>query len=148
VAATRFNADAFQTPASIQPAMTGTWSGEARIVVNWTQQKKLPVRVTIAPDGAVTGTIGDATLRDGRLQRNRTAIGRTLHVKTDWIIAGRLEGAIIKPEAIRRDSVKLPLNWIDGHYEGTVNTSGSQFGGKKSMWLAAQDLRLDRQALR
>src|SRR5512132_4580678 len=82
VAATRFNADAFQTPASIQPAMTGTWSGEARIVVNWTQQKKLPVRVTIAPDGAVTGTIGDATLRDGRLQRNRTAIGRTLHVKT------------------------------------------------------------------
>ena len=72
--------------AQVAPAMAGVWSGDARIVVNWTQARRLPVRVTIQPDGSVTGTIGDAALRDGRFEPNRTAIGRALHVKTDWII--------------------------------------------------------------
>ncbi|SRR6266542_1100242 len=149
VVVTRIDGErAFETPESISPAMTGTWTGSARIVVNWTEQKTLPIRVTIAPDGTVAGTVGDATLREARLQRNRTALGRTLHVKTDWIISGKLQGAIIQPEAIQRDSVKLPLNWMDDHYEGSVNTSGSEFGGKKSMWLAAQQLRLDREAVK
>jgi hypothetical protein len=144
VMSTRFDAGALGTSESVAPAMIGTWSGIARIVVNWTEQKKLPARVTITQDGTVTGAVGDATLRDGRLHRNRTAIGRALNVKTDWIIEGKLEGPIIKPEGIQRDSVKLPLNWIGDHYEGGVNTSGSQFGGKTSMRLAAQHLRLDR----
>ena len=144
VVVTRLDARVFQTSESIQPAMAGTWSGNAHIVVNWTEQKKLPVRVAITQDGTVAGTVGDATLRDGRLRRNRNAIGRALNVKTDWIIEGKLEGAIIKSEGIQRDSVKLPLNWIDDHYEGGVNTSGSAVGGKQSMWLAAQQLRLER----
>lgn len=131
---------------TLGPAMIGTWTGNARIVVNWTTQKVLPVRVTIAPDGQVTGTVGDATLRDARLQRNRGVLGRALHVKTDWIISGKLDGPIIGPESIRRESVKLPLNWLDDHFEGGVNTSGSEAGGAKSMWLAAHDLRLDRAA--
>ena len=131
---------------SIPPQMTGAWSGEARIAVSWTTQKTLAVRVIVAQDGTVTGVIGDATLRDGRLQRNRTALGRTLRVKTDWIISGTLDGPIIAAESIQRDSVKLPLNWADDHFEGSVNTSGSELGGKQSMWLAAQNLRLDREA--
>ena len=37
----------------------------------------------------------------------------------------------------------IPLNWIDDHFEGGVNTSGGHFGGKDSMWLAARSLRLE-----
>jgi hypothetical protein len=128
--------------------MAGTWAGEAHIVVNWTTEKSLRVRLAIAPDGRVTGTIGDAVLRDGRFGANRTAIGRALHIKTDWIVRGALDGDVIKAEGIRRDGAMIPLNWIDDHFQGGVNTTGSHFGGKDSMWLAAQGLRLDRVKVR
>ncbi|HTM26048.1 MAG TPA: hypothetical protein VL225_12705 [Vicinamibacterales bacterium] len=127
-------------------AMAGNWAGDADIFVNWTAQRALPVKLSIAADGTVSGTIGDALLRNGRLQRNRTALGRALHVKTDWIVIADLDGDVIKAESIRRESVKVPLNWVDDHFEGGVNTSGSEFGGKTSMWLAAGRLRLDRRS--
>lgn len=122
----------------------GSWAGDADIVVNWTTARTLRVRLVLAPDGRATGTIGDAVLRDGQLERNRTAIGRALHLKTDWIIRGSLEGDLIKAEGVRRDAVTLPLNWVDDHFEGAVHSSGSHFGGKDTMWLAAFRLRLDR----
>jgi hypothetical protein len=124
--------------------MVGAWRGDAQIFVNWTAQRTLPVRITIGADGSVTGTIGDATLRSGRFEANRNSIERALNIKTDWIVVGALEGDVIKAEGIHRDSVKVPLDWIDGHFEGGVNTSGSHFGGKQSMWLAAGHLRLER----
>jgi hypothetical protein len=128
----------------IEPAMAGSWAGDGQIVVNWTTERTLRVRLAIAADGRVTGTVGDATVKNGRLEANRTAIGRALHLKTDWIVRGALDGDVIKAEGIRRDGVMIPLNWIADHFEGGVNTSGSHFGGKASMWLAAKDLRLDR----
>jgi hypothetical protein len=125
-------------------AIAGSWSGEAQIFVNWTAQRTLAVRVSIAPDGRVSGTVGDAVLRNGNLHRNRGALGRALHVKTDWAVTGDLEGDMIKAEAIRRTSVTIPLDWSGDHFEGGVNTSGTHFGGKASMWLAAGRLRLER----
>ena len=114
------------------------------IDISWASEKRLPVALTIAADRAVTGTVGDALLRNGRLARNRSAMGRALHVKTDWIIRGDLEGDVIKAEGIRRAGVSIPLNRLGDHLEGGVNTSGSHIGGKASMWLAAKNLRLDR----
>jgi len=39
----------------------------------------------------------------------------------------------------------MKTDWIvRGDLDGDVNTSGSHFGGKQSMWLAARHLRLDR----
>lgn len=133
------------SPGAFPSAMVGTWSGDSRICVNWTVQRILPVRLTIAADGSVTGTIGDAALRSGRLQVNRNSLERALHWKTDWIVVGHLDGDVIKAEGIHRAGVKVPLDWVDDHFQGGVNTSGGMFGGKQSMWLAAQDLRLERQ---
>jgi hypothetical protein len=124
--------------------MAGSWTGEAEIAVNWTTQRTLRVQLSIGSDRRVSGTIGDAVLRNGRLERNRTAIGRALHVRTDWIIRGELEGDVVKTERIRRDAVTLPLNWVNDHFEGSVHTSGSHFGGRDAMWLAALRLRLTR----
>src|SRR5437867_504970 len=123
--------------ATIPVVMAGTRTGEAQIFVNWTVQRTLFVLITIAPDGRVSGTVGDAALRNARVERNRTALGRALHVKTDWIVRGGLDGDVIKAEGIRRESVSVPLDWIEDHFEGGVNTSGSHVGGKDSMWLAA-----------
>jgi hypothetical protein len=144
------DADTHVTSAAsqIEPAMTGAWTGDARIAVNWTNARTLHVAVTIEADGTAAGTIGDATLRNGRLEPNRTTIGRALHIKTDWIIKGSLDGDVIKAEGIRRDGVMIPMNFVGGRFEGGVNTSGSHFGGKDSMWLAAQGLVLERVEIR
>jgi len=140
--------EAVAAPQAVSPEMTGAWTGDALIFVNWTAKRALPVTLTIARDGSVSGTIGDATLRNGRFESNRNAFERAIHMKTDWIVKGDLEGDVLKAEGIRRASVMVPLNWTDGRFEGGVNTSGSHFGGKDSMWLAAGRLRLTRLSAR
>jgi len=137
-----------QAAAVITPAMAGAWAGDAEIAVSWTTARRLAVRLAVLQDGRVTGEIGDATLEHGRLEANRGALGRALHLKTDWIVRGSLRGNLIDAERIHRDEVMLPLNWTDGRYEGGVNTSGSHFGGKDSMWLAAAHLHLGRPRVR
>ncbi len=127
---------------SLPSAMTGQFKGSAKIIVNWTKQKQLPVEVVIADDGSVTGKIGDATLEDGRLKRNRGAIGRKLNIKTDYIIVGQLSGPVIKAESIERKSVSIPLNFNDGQYAGGLHTSGSKIGGESRMKLSASGLTL------
>jgi hypothetical protein len=126
------------------PVMVGRWKGEAQIAVDWTKARTLLVDIRIASDDRVTGTIGDASLVDGRLMRNRGPIARALGLSRDYIIAGALEGPVIAVENIERDAVKMPLNWIDGRFEGGFNTSGTKLGGAESMVLAAEKLVLHR----
>jgi len=126
----------------VTAAMVGHWEGNARIIVSWCRQTNLPVQVDIRPDGSVTGRVGDATLREGQFLRNRGWLFRKLNWATDYIITGGLDGPIVAAEDITRSSVKMPLNFSGGTFAGGVNTSGSDFGGKESMWLAAASLRL------
>lgn len=125
-------------------SMTGVWCGSARIVVNWTVQKALGVRLNISPSGAVTGQVGDARLVAGRLTTNRGPVGRLLNIKTDYIIASKLEGPIIITEGITRPGVKIPLNWTGSEFRGSVHTEGWEFGGKEHMILTAAGLVLRR----
>lgn len=126
------------------PVMVGRWKGEAQIAVDWTKARTLVVDIRIASDDRVTGTVGDATLVDGRLMRNRGPIARALGWSRDYIIAGALEGPVIAAEGVKRDGVKMPLNWIEGRFEGGVSTSGTKLGDAKSMVLAAEKLVLHR----
>lgn len=125
-------------------SMTGVWCGSARIVVNWTVQKNLGVRLAIDPSGNVTGQVGDARLVAGRLRTNRGAIGRILRIKTDYIVVGGLEGPIIAAEGIKRTGVTMPLSWTGSDFEGAVHTNGRKFGGKEHMGLTAFHLVLRR----
>ena len=125
-------------------AMLGKWKGSAQIIVAWCGQKSLPVECEIHRDGRVTGKIGDATLKDGRLKTNRGWLGKKLQVKTDYIVTGTLEGAIVAAEGVRRSSVKIPLNFDGTMFTGGLGTSGNKFGGKASGPLKAASLRLER----
>ena len=129
----------------VSPQMAGAWKGEAKIIVTWCKQKTLPIQVNILKDGTVTGTIGDATLQNGKLRKNRGAIGRKLNIKTDFIIEGKLKGAIVSAEGINRSRVKIPLNFGGGFFKGGLHTSGIKFGGKKAMSLSASSLTLNKQ---
>jgi hypothetical protein len=135
---------AYAASQATDPRMVGRWKGDATIFVSWTAAKSLTVQVVIAPNDSVTGTIGDARLVDGYFERNRGWLGRTLNIKTDYIITGKLDGPIIAAENIRRDRVMLPLNWKNNRFEGGVATSGTKMGGAKSMVLSAGRLVLER----
>ena len=129
---------------ALPASMVGLWKGQARIIVAWCQQTNLATELHIAPDGRVTGTIGDATLQDGRLKRNRGSLGRKLNLKTDYIITGKLRGPIVAAENITRRSVNIPLNFSNGAFTGGIHTSGTLFGAKKSMIFSAAGLTLRR----
>lgn len=124
----------------IPPGLTGDWSGTAKIIVTWCKQKNLPVSLRVKADGSVTGKIGDATLKNGRLKQNRGWVGRQLKLKTDYIVTGELTGEIVAAEKIKRSSVSMPLNFKGGNYVGGLATSGSKIGGKLNMKLTAADL--------
>jgi hypothetical protein len=120
------------------PMMVGRWEGEGNIVVDWTKQRTIAVNIVIFADDKVTGTVGDATLVNGRLLRNRGWLSSMMHWKTDYIIEATLEGPIIRAENIERANVYMPLNWRDGRLEGGINTSGAKSGGTERAVLTAK----------
>jgi hypothetical protein len=119
----------------VTPAMVGHWKGNARIIVSWCHQTNLPVAVDIHADGSVTGKIGDATLIDGSFEANRGWLGRKLNLWSDYIITGKLDGAIVAAEDIKRDRVFIPLDFNNSAFVGQINTSGSLcvFSSEKTM---------------
>ncbi len=125
--------------------MIGTWSGDGQIVVNWTDQPSIRVRLVILANGSVSGRVGDADLTNGRITTNRGQVGRFLHIKTDYIVSGQLVGPVIAAEHIQRDAVKLPLNWNRSAFTGSLHTSGSAYGGADRMMFTAFHLYLSRE---
>ena len=125
-------------------SMTGVWCGSARIVVDWTVQKNLGLRLTIDALGNVTGQVGEAQLASGRVKANRGPVGKMLNIKTDYIIVGGLRGPIIAAEGVARSEVKIPVNWTGSEFRGSVHTDGTSFGGKDRMVLSASRLVLRR----
>ena len=131
------------TESVVTPAMVGHLEGNARIIVSWCHQTNLFVKVEISADGSVAGTVGDAKLTGGRFQANRGWLGRKLNLATDYIIKGKLDGAIVAAEGITRERVMIPLDFSGGSFKGGVNTSGLMFGGKDKMPLSTASLRLN-----
>ena len=129
---------------AVPAAFIGEWSGQADIIVTWCSAPMLEVHVTIDSTGRVTGRVGDAELVDGRLRRNRGALGRWLKVKTDYIIEGKLVGPIVARDLIVRDGVKIPLNFTDSTFVGSVHTTGRAIGGADVAILSAARLVLRR----
>ncbi|MGJ8696181.1 MAG: hypothetical protein ACSHYF_07675 [Verrucomicrobiaceae bacterium] len=126
----------------IAPEMTGSWSGEAKVIVDWVKQPSLPVAIEINQNGTVSGTIGDATLSEATLKPNRGAIGKKLNLATDFIITGNLRGPLIQSENITRDSVSIPLNFSTDRFTGGIHTSGSKLGKNDTRIFSAANLTL------
>jgi hypothetical protein len=119
------------------PPMIGRWRGEAQVFVNWTKARTIPIDITIADHDRVIGRIGDATLVDGVLTRNRGWLGRALDMKTDYIVDAGLEGPLLAAENVVRKSARMPMNFRAGQWVGSVHSSGTATGGAASMIFTA-----------
>jgi hypothetical protein len=133
----------------VPEAVRGAWRGDAKIIVSWCKEARLPVSLSIAEDGHVEGKIGNATLREGYLARNRHELGRRLRINTDYIVRGHLEGTVVAAEPFRSVVVFIPFNLEERAGEaavmdGGVTTSRSEAAPKKDWVVVCSDLELRR----
>jgi hypothetical protein len=72
------------------PLMTAAGQPPSGLVGTWYGNGSVPVLFAIAPDGSVSGAVGNQALTDGRLVPNRSWFGRLMHWRTDYLIRGAL----------------------------------------------------------
>jgi len=118
----------------------GTWKGEGKIIVTWCEQKQLAFELQIDSDGNVSGKIGDAHIRHGKIRLNNI-IYRWLGNKK-YIINTKLLNYLIKKEKIKRDSIRIFLDFKKPFLTGGFHTSGSKFGGKEKMIVSGNSVKL------
>ncbi len=116
----------------VEPSLAGTWHGECEIslpvVFNPAQlpddveptQRAIALDITFYEDAAVEGTVGEATLEESVLQRNRGELGRRLNMASDYIIIdGYLSGPIVSGEDENGvKSFTIPFDLVDDHIRG------------------------------
>ena len=131
--------------------LVGRWRGSGHIVANWTSQHDLPVDVTIASDGSVTGSIGDAAIASGRFVENRGLL-TSRFVHSDYSLVLELSGVILKGDGIVRKRYRLNVSFHDpvlagfGASEGSKSWPGaSRESMARSMMLQVRDLVLKKE---
>jgi hypothetical protein len=116
--------------------MVGRWFGRAELTAPWAQ-RELAVRLDVQPGGGVTGTIGDATLVDGRLFPD-SRVARSLGLARATAIEGRLSGSILRTEGVHRERVYLTLDRVLDRMVGELQTSGTIDGPASTRVLTAR----------
>lgn len=104
-------------------ALVGTWEGTVALD-SGSVETDAAIRLVIAADGTVTGTVGDATIRNARIGRNPSLLARLFGLGTTWQLYGELAGPLRAADALRRDRVTMPLDLVDGELRGDFNASG------------------------
>ncbi len=116
----------------VDPSLIGTWHGECEISlpvvfnpanlpdgVERTRQA-VSMHITIREDAATEGSVGEATLEESVLKRNRGELGRRLNMASDYIIIdGDLSGPIVAGQDENDlKSFTIPFDLVDGEIRG------------------------------
>ena len=120
--------------------LMGTWKGEGRVIVAWCEQKQLLFELRIDMNGNVLGKIGDAQIMHGKIRQNNT-VYRWLGNRK-YIIDAKLINYLIEKEKIKRESIRVFLDFENPFFVGGFHTSGSKFGGKEKMILSGTKVKL------
>jgi hypothetical protein len=126
----------------LKNSFTGYWQGEGRIIVAWSEKKTISFDLQIHENGNVTGSIGDAIITQGRIKLNNK-VWRWLGNKK-YIIDADLNHFLNKKEKIKRESIRIFLDFKRPFLTGGFHTSGSKFGGKEKMVLSGTHIKLTR----
>lgn len=130
--------------AAIPAEYIGHWKGQAKIVVNCTRRKNLPIDIEIHSNGTVEGKVGDAELVNSKLFKISWIHTEAFQHENPYRIEGDLKGEIINDENMQRDSATISFRVKDGKIDGDLTTSGTKTGSKETMILRAIDVSLIR----
>jgi hypothetical protein len=74
----------------------------------------------ISADGKIAGRIGGAELSDCVVEANRGRFGRLFHIKTDFIIRGKIIGAVVPGSESGTHTINAPFNLDDIRITGSI----------------------------
>lgn len=144
--------------------LTGAWEGTSSVEAQgWTGPSSIPFEITIAKDGSVTGTVGDATLQHGSvgpekdINNMHSAVGfRATHLskvmgsgnangeetpREAYVIHALLKGDLANGQSLHPRSIRITIeqkgNALLGDFEATTSTSmddTSSEGAKVHGW--------------
>lgn len=121
--------------------MTGWWEGAARPLNDFLERKPIPVRLNIASDNTVQGTVGGARMVDGKFRPRAKHEWKAMN-HYEYRVDFGLTGEMVP--GVSRKSARILLNWRDGRWEGWLVTDGSKLGGKAGVQVQAVDLVMKR----
>ena len=90
------------------PQIAGTWIGSAHILANWTSTTALQVRLNIADDGQVSGSIGDARISSGRVTTTSNR-AKAFDRYSVFTVKLELQGPLLASDGITRGKFDLQL---------------------------------------
>ena len=84
------------------------------------EARYLEAQLTISADGTVRCRIGGAELSECTIEANRGWLGRMLHIKTDYIIRGKIAGRISTGSEAGVHRISAPLDFEGDQLAGSV----------------------------
>jgi hypothetical protein len=93
------------------PELSGEWIAQAG---------GSDVRLTVHPDGSVTGTISDAALTNARIINNRSWFGRLMNWRTPYLIMGGLSHTVRLSGRVEGAGFTAPLTPAAGRLRGVI----------------------------
>jgi hypothetical protein len=108
--------------------LAGQWHGKSHFTgisyKEYTQKKVAPqdveILLHISAEGKATGQAGGAELSDCVVESNRGWFGRLLHIKTDFIIRGKIIGAVAIGSENGTNTINAPFNLLDNRIKGAL----------------------------
>jgi hypothetical protein len=108
--------------------LAGQWHGTSHftgISYEEATQKKVAAQdieivLHISADGSVTGRAGGAELSECVVEVNRGWFARLLHIKDDFIIRGKIIGAVAVGSESGTNTINAPFNLQDSRIKGTM----------------------------
>lgn len=110
--------------------LPGNWTGTQPISVRYTSGfmsytfvrsvDSLASLIQIDEFGKVTGSIGNASFSEAKVQKNRGALGRKFNLATDYVIKGKLIGFTFSGDSIPEKEISIPLELENGYLKGDV----------------------------
>ncbi|HLK62096.1 MAG TPA: hypothetical protein VKU19_01555 [Bryobacteraceae bacterium] len=101
-------------------SLVGTWRADLTTVSRRPLPEAIPVLLVIAPDGSVSGSIGQATLNSGHLLSNRSWFGRLMHWRTAYLIEGTLSSEVRSNGGTAGDRFTAPVDLRDAGLDGSI----------------------------
>jgi hypothetical protein len=112
--------------------MIGRWKGKCGVINDWWHYPELAVEIEINADGSVSGFIGDAALKEGKLMKN-SWIQEWIWNRS-YIIKAGLGGYVVEEEGIKREAVVIfvpVLNQGERHWR--FETRSPEIGDSESI---------------
>ena len=109
-------------------SLIGQWHGQnhffgisrKEIVEKKVAIQYVETKLEISADGKVTGHVGRAELSGCVVEANRGWCGRLLHIKTDFIIRGKIVGAVAPGSEGGIHSISAPFNLNGSRVVGSM----------------------------